>query len=180
LAGHLRTWTLFPIGYAVFPLGLAGAGVAVVFMPLQGPEGKSRGLWALLSRLREFVRAGDPWVQIRVLLLLGLGWLLSPLCWWNDLVFNLPLAYGLGWLVKQWRPEWFAGGMVVGYWLSNVAGIVLMQTSALEVFQDPANPSNRSNEMLWGIVTSTLYTVLVSVLVHFGVIHTPIPEASAI
>ena len=31
-------------------------------------------------------------------LLLGLGWLLSPLTWWNDWVINLPLA----WLVSSW------------------------------------------------------------------------------
>lgn len=25
-----------------------------------------------------------------------IGYLLSPLCWWNDLIFNLPVAYFLG------------------------------------------------------------------------------------
>lgn len=131
----------------------------------------------LWGRLRQFVQAGNPWVQLRVLLLLGLGWLLSPMCWWNDLVFNLPLAYGVGWLVKQIHPQWFAGGLIAGYWLSNVVGIVLMQTSALEVFHDPDQPqASLRRELLWGLATSSVYTVVVYVLIHWGVIHTPIPD----
>lgn len=143
--------------------------------PPESPAGKG-GVLALWQRLRDFVKAGNPWVQLRVLLLLAIGWLLSPLCWWNDLVINLPLAYGVGLLVKQFRPEWFAGGLIAGYWLSNVVGIVLMQTSALEVFQEPGQPSNLRRELLWGLVTSTVYTLVVFVLVQTGVIHTPLPE----
>lgn len=145
-------------------------------MQLPHSSADGRGPLALWRRLRAFVKAGDPWIQLRVLVLLGLGWLLSPLCWWNDLVINLPLAYGVGLLVKQVRPEWFVGGLIAGYWLSNVAGIVLMQTSALEVFQDPNQPSNLKRELLWGLVTSTVYTLLVFALVELGVIHTPLPE----
>ena len=98
---------------------------------------QAHGRLALLwQRLRAFMAAGHPLVQLRVLLLLAVGWLLSPLCWWNDLVINLPIAYGVGVLVGHWRPEWFAGGLVVGYWLSNVVGIVLMQSGALLILTD--------------------------------------------
>ena len=139
----------------------------------------SRGLMDLVARLRAFIKAGDPWVQLRVLLMLAIGWLLSPLCWWNDLVINLPLAYGVGLLVQQLRPEWFAAGLIAGYWLSNVVGIVLMQTSAMEVFQEPGEPPTLKRELLWGLLTSSAYTLVVFALVHFGVIHTPIPELSS-
>jgi hypothetical protein len=148
-------------------------------MQFPGLPAEPRGLAALMGRLRAFVKAGDPWVQLRVLLLLAIGWLLSPLCWWNDLVINLPLAYGVGLLVKQLRPEWFAGGLIAGYWLSNVLGIVLMQTSALEVFQQPGELNARRRELLWGLLTSSVYTLVVFVLVHVGVIHTPIAELTS-
>jgi hypothetical protein len=148
-------------------------------MPFPGVPAKPRGLGAAFDKLRAFVKAGDPWVQLRVLLLLAIGWLLSPLCWWNDLVINLPLAYGVGLLVKQVRPEWFAPGLIAGYWLSNVIGIVLMQTSAIEVFQEPGSASSLRKELLWGLFTSSVYTLVVFALVHFGVIHTPIPELTA-
>lgn len=65
---------------------------------------------------------------------------------------------------------------MAGYWLSNVVGIVLMQTSAMEVFQDPENPGNLRRELLMGLLTSSVYTLAVFALVHFGVLHTPLPE----
>ena len=144
-------------------------------MQLPGSPAAGSSPKEMLRRLKAFVQAGEPLVQIRVLLLLAVGWLLSPLCWWNDLVINLPLAYGLGVVVKQWKPEWFTGGLIAGYWLSNVVGIVLMQTSALDVFQDPEQPRRWRRDLLWGLVTSTVYTAVVFLLVHLGWIHTPIP-----
>jgi len=56
-----------------------------------------------------------------------------------------------------------------------VIGIVLMQTSALEVFQEPGQPNNLRRDLVWGLVTSTAYTALVFLLVKVGWIHTPIP-----
>lgn len=73
--------------------------------PAPGPSQADGRLALLWQRLRAFMAAGHPLVQLRVLLLLAVGWLLSPLCWWNDLVINLPIAYGVGVLVGHWRPS---------------------------------------------------------------------------
>ena len=122
-------------------------------------------------------RSGPPLRQAKALLLLALGWLLSPLCWWNDLVINLPLAWLVGRLLAFWQPSWFTPGLVLGYWLSNVAGILLLQSSALEVFRDDeATPRDRRRELLVGLATSTAYSLLVLGLVQLGVLHTPLPE----
>ncbi|MFS8793456.1 MULTISPECIES: hypothetical protein [unclassified Synechococcus] len=40
--------------------------------------------------------------KLRGGILLILGFMLSPLSWWNDLFFNLPIAYGLGYLCSLW------------------------------------------------------------------------------
>lgn len=136
----------------------------------------TNGPLGLLHRLQAFIRAGDPLQQIKVLILLAVGWLLSPLCWWNDLVINLPIAYGVGVVVKHWKPEWFTGGLIAGYWLSNVVGIVLMQSSAMEVFQEPGQPADLRRDLTWGLLTSTAYTALVFLLLKTGWIHTPIPS----
>mgnify|MGYP001810130825 FL=1 len=148
--------------------------------PEQGKAPAAAGHAGLLTRLKGFLAEGHPLVQLKVLLLLAVGWLLSPFCWWNDLVINLPLAYGFGWLLKLCNPTWFVPGLVAGYWLSNVAGIVLMQSSALEVFQPQADQRNPKRELLIGLATSTGYTTLVFLLVHFGVIHTPIPDLGVV
>jgi hypothetical protein len=146
-----------------------------------------------LQKLGRRLRGAHPLVRLRALVLLGVGWLLSPLCWWNDLVINLPLAYGFARLVQHWRPEAFAAGLVVGYWLSNVVGILLMQSGALQILDDkddeadgaaeaPTHGSGR-RDLLMGLATSSLYTLAVVVLVKLGVLDGPLagvlPEASS-
>ena len=132
----------------------------------------------LLQRLRSFLQAGDPLVQLRALVLLLVGWLLSPLCWWNDLLINLPLAWGFARLLQFWHPDWFAPGLVIGYWLTNVLGIVLMQSGAITVFHDGQSNRNPKRELLIGLATSTLYTIVVMLLVQFGLLPSPISELS--
>jgi len=134
-------------------------------------------LAGLVARLVGFLRHGDPWVQLRVLLLLAVGWLLSPLCWWNDFVINLPLAYGFARVVQHWQPEWFAAALAVGYWFSNVLGLVLMQTSAVEVFAQPDQPGNLRREIVLGLLSSTVFTLVVVVLVHWGWIQAPLGDS---
>ena len=63
-------------------------------------------------------------------LLAFVGFLLSPLSWWNDLLVNVPLAVGFAWLVSLIHPSAFTTAAVIGYWLTNVLGFVLMHLGA--------------------------------------------------
>ena len=56
-----------------------------------------------------------------------IGFLLSPLSWWNDLFVNVPLALAFAWAASWFFPRLFTVSFVVGYWLTNVLGLVLMQ-----------------------------------------------------
>jgi len=80
--------------------------------------------------------------KLRGSFLLGIGYMLSPLSWWNDLFFNLPIALLFGYLVSWINPDWFLPFTIVGYWLSNVLGIVMMQMGAMDMFlgQEERNP----------------------------------------
>lgn len=110
--------------------------------------------------------------------LLVIGFLLSPLSWWNDLVFNLPLAYGVGYLCSLASADWLIPGTVVGYWLSNIIGILLMQAGILEIAQEQPTERNLRKELLTGIVSSTLYTCLIVGLLQFKILETPMLFAS--
>lgn len=101
-----------------------------------------------------------------------LGYMLSPLSWWNDLFFNFPIAYAFGFVVNLVIPGWLIPATVVGYWLSNVLGFVLMQIGAGDVlFGD--RPRNLRKDLLISLATSTLYTVGVLVLLQFHILETP-------
>lgn len=105
--------------------------------------------------------------------LLVLGYLLSPLSWWNDLFFNLPFAYGLGYLASRFSPSFFLPAAIAGYWLSNVAGILLMQLGIVDVFQGEAQERNFKKELLTGLASSTAYTLVILGLIHFHILETP-------
>jgi hypothetical protein len=102
--------------------------------------------------------------------LIILGYLLSPLCWWNDLIFNMPVAYGFGYLCSLFSPNLFLPGAIVGYWLSNLVGVLLMQFGAVEVIQTQPNSRDFSKELLMGVATSTVYTLVVVAIVQFKLV----------
>ncbi|WP_432812112.1 hypothetical protein [Pantanalinema sp. GBBB05] len=110
--------------------------------------------------------------------LLTIGFLLSPLSWWNDLIFNLPVAYGFGYLCSWVARDWLIPGTIVGYWISNILGILLMQAGVLDLAQGQPTQRQLKKELLTGVVSSTIYTLLIVALVQFKVLETPLLFAS--
>lgn len=108
--------------------------------------------------------------KVRGGFLVSLGYMLSPLSWWNDLFFNLPIAYVVGYLISWVQPNWFLPGTIVGYWLSNVLGIVMMQMGVMDVVLSEEQPRNPKRDWLIGLGGSTLYTIVVVVLVYFHIL----------
>lgn len=104
---------------------------------------------------------------------LVIGYLLSPLCWWNDLFFNLPIAYFFGYICSWLSPDLLLPCSIVGYWLSNIAGILLMQFGAIDVFQGQPKERNFKKELLTGFASSTAFTILILALIQFKIIETP-------
>ncbi|BAY89327.1 MULTISPECIES: hypothetical protein [unclassified Tolypothrix] len=111
--------------------------------------------------------------KVRGGFLLVIGYLLSPLCWWNDLVFNLPIAYVFGYVCSLFSPKLMMPGVIIGYWLSNIIGILLMQAGALDMLQKQNQERNLKKELLTGLVSSTAYTFLIVLLIQFKVLDTP-------
>lgn len=111
--------------------------------------------------------------KLRGGLVFGIGYMLSPLSWWNDLVFNLPVAYGFGYVVSRFAPETLVPCTIAGYWLSNVLGILMMQWGVVDVVQNQPRPRQLKRELLTSLATSTAYTVLILLLVQFNVLQLP-------
>ncbi len=108
--------------------------------------------------------------KLRGGILLVLGFMLSPLSWWNDLFFNLPIAYGFGYLFSLWQPQWLLAGTIVGYWLSNLIGIVMMQFGATDVVEKGEKPRNVKRDLLIGLASSTAYTLVIVGLAQLHIV----------
>jgi hypothetical protein len=105
--------------------------------------------------------------------LLVLGFMLSPLSFWNDLFFNLPIAYGFGYLCSLLSPDLLLPCSIVGYWISNIAGILLMQIGAVDVFQGQPKERNLKKELVTGLASSFVYSLVILALIQFKIIDTP-------
>jgi hypothetical protein len=94
------------------------------------------------------------------------GWLLSPLSWWNDAFVNLPLAWLFASAASLFSHRLFLPAMVVGYWLTNVAGLAMMAKGTTDL----AGVRSRRRLVL-SILAATAYTAVAVLLVHFGVLR---------
>jgi hypothetical protein len=100
-----------------------------------------------------------------------IGFLLSPLSWWNDLFINVPLAVGFAWIVSLFYRPAFQVAVVIGYWLTNVLGFVLMHKGARKVISKEEPPPYSKREFARDVGVSLLYTLLIVVLVKLGVLQ---------
>jgi Zn-dependent protease with chaperone function len=114
------------------------------------------------------------WKKLRGGFLLVLGYLLSPLCWWNDLLFNLPIAYFFGYLCSLVSPKLLFPCTILGYWLSNIIGILLMQYGSVDMFQQENKERNFKKELFNSLASSTAYTLVIVLLIQLKIIDTPI------
>jgi hypothetical protein len=103
-----------------------------------------------------------------------IGYMLSPLSWWNDLFVNWPLALACAWVISWFCPRAFTASLIVAYWLTNVLGFVLMQKGGAKIMSEKDQPYSRQC-LLRDLTISLLYTLLIVALVKMGVIG-PIQE----
>jgi hypothetical protein len=99
--------------------------------------------------------------------LVAVGYVLSPLSWWNDALVNLPLAWLIASAVTRLLPGSFEAAILVAYWLTNLAGFLLMYLGGKKFSQD--RRWHRRNTLLF-IGLSTAYAVGIYLLAHFGVV----------
>ena len=102
-------------------------------------------------------------------ILATIGFLLSPLSWWNDAFVNIPLALVFAWLVSFFYKPAFAVSLIIGYWLTNVVGFVLMHKGARQMLSKEPSAGTR-RELLTDITVSLIYTIVIVALVKWGIL----------
>jgi hypothetical protein len=96
-----------------------------------------------------------------------IGYMLSPLSWWNDMFVNVPLALLFAWVVSFFYKPAFTASLVLGYWLTNVLGFVLLHKGAQQVLSSELKKYSR-RDLLKDVLISLLYTLIIVALVKFG------------
>ena len=105
-------------------------------------------------------------------ILATIGFILSPLSWWNDLFVNIPIAYVFGFLFGLISKSLFLPFMIIGYWITNILGVILMHKGISDVFLKSEKKYTRK-ELLKDLVISILYTLVIVILVMLGILKLP-------
>ena len=99
-------------------------------------------------------------------LLATVGYLLSPLSWWNDLYVNFPMAYGMAWAVSLIDKRIFAVALVVSYWITNIAGLIMLHKGLSPAIANsiPKTKDYRK-KIVTDLIISVVYTGVIILLV---------------
>ena len=102
-------------------------------------------------------------------LLATIGYILSPLSWWNDLFVNVPLSYAFSYPFTLIDESLFLPTFILGYWLSNWLGFILLHRGVTGLLAK----GKPSMGLRGGIVVAIVYTVVIAVLVWLEWIPVP-------
>ena len=100
-----------------------------------------------------------------------IGFLLSPLSWWNDLFVNVPLAMAFASMVAALHPPAFKPALVIGYWLTNMLGLVLLHIGARRTLTRETAKPYAVRDLVRALGWSLLYTLLILLLVKLSVLQ---------
>ena len=99
-----------------------------------------------------------------------LGYILSPLSWWNDLWVNIPIAYAAASLAQFLHPQLFLPVFVGAYWFTNLLGLILMHLGIRGAATDKIPALNRAGTFWW-LAISLGYTIVIALLIHWGILR---------
>ena len=105
-------------------------------------------------------------------LLAVIGWVLSPLTCWNDIVVNIPIAYEFGFLFRLVSESLFLPFMVAGYWITNIMGLILLHKGVVTAVSKEERKYHRK-DMLKDLAISVGYTLLIVILAWLRVLKLP-------
>ena len=106
-------------------------------------------------------------------ILVIIGYILSPLSWWNDFFINIPLSYVFALPFGFISEKLFIPTMIMGYWITNIIGFLLMHYGVAEsAFKKTVKYSKK--ELIKDVIVSIVYTVIVIIFVLIGWLKFPI------
>lgn len=90
----------------------------------------------------------------------GIGYILSPLSWWNDLYVNIPISYFAASLAHRANPVLFLPVLTGAYWLTNIVGLVLLYMGGKGTMTGTIGPMSGKALLRW-LLFSVLYTIAI-------------------
>lgn len=94
-----------------------------------------------------------------------LGWLLSPLTFWNDAFINIPISYTLASLLIKIVHVDFLTLVLIFYWITNGIGLCMMYLAGKDMVRHKAGLIKQVFSL---IITTTIYSLIIIALCKIG------------
>jgi len=98
-----------------------------------------------------------------------LGFILSPLSWWNDLLINVPLAYLFSAPFSMINKSLFLPSFIIGYYISNLLGLIMLHWGGKGLIQNKYQSLNIKQSL----AVSFIYTIIIIFIVLIGWLDAP-------
>jgi hypothetical protein len=100
------------------------------------------------------------------------GYILSPVSWWNDLFVNIPLAYVFALPFGLFSKKLFLPAMILGYWITNVIGFIMIHHGVKDLISKEKSKYTRKI-LIKDILISIVYTGVVVIFILKGWLKFP-------
>ncbi len=118
------------------------------------------------TAVKAYVKENHPCYIIKHTISFVVGFVLSPLSWWNDLFINVPLAYAMTWpalkLTSFLFPvskSLFITAFIFNYWITNIVGMTMMHYSGKKLINKDAK-FDIAKDLIVGIIYSIIIAVI--------------------
>ncbi|BEP18551.1 hypothetical protein PYJP_19030 [Pyrofollis japonicus] len=97
-------------------------------------------------------------------ILATIGYILSPLSWWNDAIVNIPLSLAIAYLLNKAFGLNKLAGFYLGYMFTNVLGMYLLLYGGMLAVTRKAKLSKR--DVVISSLVSLVYTIAASIILR--------------
>lgn len=98
-----------------------------------------------------------------------IGYLLSPLSWWNDFFINLPISLGLATLISKIHSSLFTSASIFFYWLTNLTGLILFHKGIEKMITQEKKLGFHSSKT-FNIIISIIYSIFILILIKLNIL----------
>ena len=125
---------------------------------------------SIIRRISKYIGVS----RVRGGIIATIGYILSPLSWWNDAFVNIPISYAVASLIALIDRKLFTSSFILTYLVTNIVGLVMLHYGVEGVVKEKVTLTRR--KILEYIVVSTVYTLAISILALNDIIGPLIPD----
>jgi hypothetical protein len=118
------------------------------------------------NTIKGYAKENHPRYIIKHAVSFIVGFVLSPLSWWNDLFVNVPLAWVMTWpalkltsFIFPVSKNFFLTAFIFNYWITNIIGMAMMHYSGKKLISKDAK-----FDIVKDLIVGFIYSIIIAII----------------